>query len=253
MIRFACLVLTAHLFAAAVAAETPEEIAGDRLVERRITCELPSVNVRLVGPDGWGADGWGPDGPLLPLIVVPAPSGAVVPGARAWATYSMGVLVRTDPSEGRRAFVAELALADAGGASEADDRYLAALARAVGVLTDDYPVDPASVVVVGEGDGAGLAWQLLARAPESYAAGVFIAGRLSPQVAERLTGTPLWIFQGDRDGGEAIARTRAVVSAVWAAGGTNARYTEIREPGPVWVPAWQEKRLLPWLFSQSRE
>ena len=251
--RFACLLLATFLPGVAAAAETPEEIAGDRLVERRITCDLPSVNVRLVGPDGWGADGWGADGPLLPLILVPAPSGAVVPGAQAWATYSMGVLVRTDPSEGRRAFVAELALADAGGASEADDRHLAALARAVGVLVGDCPVDPARVVVVGEGDGAELAWQLLARAPERFAAGVFIAGRLFPQGAERLAGTPMWIFEGDRDGGEAIARTRAVVSAVWAAGGTNARYTEIREPGPVWVPAWQENRLLPWLFSQSRE
>ncbi|MFW6261915.1 MAG: hypothetical protein ACOC6J_10080 [Spirochaetota bacterium] len=248
MIRPACLLLAALLPGVAAAAETPQEIAGDRLEERRMAGDLPSVNGRLVGPGGWGADG-----PLLPLVVVPAPSGAVVPGAHAWATYSMGVLVRASESEGRRAFVAELALADAGGATEADDRHLAALARAVGILTDEYPVDPARAVIVGEGDGAGLAWRLLARAPESYAAGVFIAGRLSPQVAERLAGTPLWIFQGEREGGEAIARTRAVVSAVWAAGGANARYTEIREPGPVWVPAWQENRLLPWLFSQSRE
>lgn len=243
-------------------AEAPGELPAQLLVERSIVADGMPLHARLVRPV---ADGDADDGlDLFPLVVVPAPPGQGAPGASAWATFSMGVLVSAGARSRYPAFVVELLFAEDDAVDDAGSepargepsdraRRVAALAAAVDALVGAYAVDPDRVVVVGEGEGADLAWRLLARTPDRYAAGVFVGGLLDPQLAGRLARTPLWIYHGAAAELGRVERARAAVSAIWAAGGTRARYTEVGGSRPVWVPAWREERLLPWLFSQSRE
>ncbi|MFW5742264.1 MAG: hypothetical protein ACOC2D_03235 [Spirochaetota bacterium] len=258
MTRVAWWVVVGLLVPVAAAAEGPGELPTDLIVERSIAEGGVTLRVRLVRPSAEDRRDHATD--LLPLVVVPAPPGAGVSGAKGWATFSTSVLVSVDARLRYPAFVAELSLVGVedralrGGAEPSgDERRVAALAAAVDALVGEYAVDPHRVFLVGEGEGADLAWRLLAGTPERYAARVFIGGLLDPQLVGRVYGTPLWVFCDAADERAPIERTRAVVSAIWAGGGTRARYTETRDSGPVWNAAWREDRLLPWLFSQSRE
>ncbi len=258
MTRVAWWIVVGLLVPLAAAAEGPWELPADLIVERSIAEGGVTLRVRLVRPAAEDRRDRAAD--LLPLVVVPAPPRAGVPGANAWATFSTSVLVSVDARLRYPAFVAELSFVGdedgslrGGGALSGDERRVAALAAAADALVEEYAVDPDRVFLVGEGEGADLAWRLLAGTPDRYAAGVFIGGRLDTQLAARVVATPLWIFSDAVEERAPVERTRSVVSSIWAAGGTRARYTETRDSGPVWSAAWREDRLLPWLFSQSRE
>lgn len=258
MTRVAWWFFVALLVPVPTLAEAPGELPADALVERTIDAGGMPLHLRLVRPVA--NDDTDDASDLFPLVLVPAPPSQGAPRSGAWSTFSMGVLVSADARSRYPAFVAEISFggdevrSDGGhGEGAGSERRVAALAAAVDELAGAHAVDRDRVVVVGEGEGADLAWRLLARTPGRYAAGVFIGGQLDPQLAGRLVATPLWIYHGVADGQGPVERARAAVSAVWAAGGTRARYTEVRGSRPVWVPAWREDRLLPWLFSQRRE
>lgn len=239
MVRRAPLLLAAFLASGALVAQTPREIPDELLDVRRVAADGHEVVVRIVRPTAPAG------GDALPLVVVPGPAGAGEPGAAVWATYSMGVLVSAETRSRFPALVAEVPVVEPASPD--------ALRAAVDAVVDAYPVDPGRIVIVGEGAGADAAWLLLAADPRRYAAAVLIGGNLDRRCAGALADTPLWIFHGEKDERAPVERTRSVVSAIWAAGGTRARYSEIRGAETVWVTAWQERRLLPWLFSQSRE
>jgi hypothetical protein len=140
-----------------------------------------------------------------------------------------------------------------GDATSSDDVVASILDRITRVM-DEAAVDPSRVYVTGEGAGADLVWKLLGRYPDRFAAAVIVSGDAELGIAERVERLPLWVFHGEGDDRVPVARARAIVSAAWAAGATGLRYTELkRSGGDVGLRAWQEGRLLPWLFSQSRE
>jgi predicted peptidase len=130
-------------------------------------------------------------------------------------------------------------------------RAIAGLARH---LADSEPVDERRIYLVAEGPGADLGWLVLAAEPGVFAAAVLIAGDGDPDLAPRVSQTPLWMFHGERDDRVPVGRARSMVSAIWAAEGADIRYSEFRGVGfAAWVSAWEELRLLPWLFSHGRE
>jgi hypothetical protein len=117
-----------------------------------------------------------------------------------------------------------------------------------------HPIDSGRVFLVAESEGADRAWRLLAERPDRFAAFVSIGGDPGAADPQALDATAIWVFHGELDDRVPVERARAVASAFWAESSAELRYTELRNVGNAsWVAAWRERRLLPWLFSQSRE
>jgi predicted peptidase len=70
--------------------------------------------------------------------------------------------------------------------------------------------------------------------------------------AAKLKGLPIWCFHGDADNAVPVERSRTMVEAVKAAGGT-VQYTEYKGLGhDSWTPAYRDPATLDWLFGQKR-
>lgn len=115
-----------------------------------------------------------------------------------------------------------------------------------------YRIDPQRLYLVGLSMGAFGVWDLLSRWPERYAAAVSICGGADEDVVTAAQAVPVWAFHGDHDPIIRVTRSRNVVAALRAAGGTP-RYTEYPDVGhAAWTYAFAEPDLLPWLFTHRR-
>ncbi len=205
------------------------------------------VRFRLVRPDSSPADS------LAPLVVV-LPGGARSPAVGSGVRSAFEVLNSATVRRSHPAYILSprpAAPDDAATGVPVDARTLAS---ALDAILGDYPVDPKRVYVVGELTGADALWTLLSELPGTFAAGVSLGGATSPDVASRLTDVALWVFHGEHDERVPVERVRSMIAAIWSAGAIDVRYTEVRDAGQdIRSAAWAESRLLPWLFSQSRE
>ena len=201
---------------------------------------------RLVRPDSLPAES------LVPLVVIlpagerpPADSGVrsafeVLTSAAVRDRHPTYILIPRPPAAG-----------DASADARIDAR---ALASALDAILGTYPVDADRVSIIGEFTGADALWTLLNDLPGRFAAGVSLGGVTEPEIASSLTDVALWVFHAERDERVAVGRVRSMIGAIWSAGAIDVRYTEVRETGQdVRSAAWAESRLLPWLFSQTRE
>ena len=127
----------------------------------------------------------------------------------------------------------------------------AAIAALDAVLTREA-CDPERVYLTGLSMGGYGTWDLAARMPDRWAAAVPICGGGDEKTAPRLVGLPLWAFHGDADKAVPVERSRTMVTALKAAGGSP-RYSEFPGVGhDSWTPAYRDPALLEWLFSQRR-
>jgi predicted peptidase len=117
-----------------------------------------------------------------------------------------------------------------------------------------YPVDPKRVYLTGLSMGGYGSWDLARRRPDWFAAVVPICGGGKPETADRLVKVPIWAAHGDADSVVPVARTREMIEAVKAAGGTP-KYSELPGVGHnSWDPAYQDpKGPLPWMFEQVND
>lgn len=129
------------------------------------------------------------------------------------------------------------------------------LAAAVAALDDVMKaeaVDPQRIYLTGLSMGGYGAWDLAARMPERFAALVPICGGGDESTAARLASLPIWCFHGAADAVVPVARSRSMVAAVKAAGGSPT-YTEFAGVGhDSWTPAYRDPATLDWLFRQTR-
>jgi len=129
-----------------------------------------------------------------------------------------------------------------------------ALDSALKTIIGGFPVDADRVYIIGEYAGADAAWRVLNELGGVFAAGVSLGGVIDPEIASTLTDVALWVFHGENDERVPVGRVRSMIGAIWSAGAVEVRYTEVRDAKQdVRSTAWAESRLLPWLFSQSRE
>jgi predicted peptidase len=111
-------------------------------------------------------------------------------------------------------------------------------------------VDRQRVWASGISMGGFGTWDLIARRPEWFAAAVPVCGGADDTTAVRLSRIPIWTFHGDADTVVLPQRTRSMVAALRAAGGTP-RFSEYPGVGHgSWGPAFEERDLLAWLFAQ---
>lgn len=124
----------------------------------------------------------------------------------------------------------------------------------VAALAGEYAIDLDRVYLTGESMGGFGTWEFTTRWPETWAAGVPMAGFSDRTKVDRILKIPFWVFHGDADSSNPVAGSRAMVEALEGAGG-EVRYTEYAgaEHGPTFEKAWtEEPELLPWIFAQRR-
>ena len=129
---------------------------------------------------------------------------------------------------------------------------LAAASAAVDEVVASEAVDPGRIYLTGLSMGGYGTWDLAARLPDRFAALLPVCGGGDEQQATRLARLPIWCFHGDADNAVPVARSRAMITAVRAAGGRPI-YSELPGVGnDSWKPAYRDAFVLDWLFSQRR-
>lgn len=116
------------------------------------------------------------------------------------------------------------------------------------------PVDPARLYISGISMGGYGTWDMLQRFPDKFAAGMPICGGGDTNLASKLVNIPIHVVHGEKDTAVPVERSRSMVEAVKAAGGTKITYLERTGEGHgVWGPTYQDVKNIDWLFSQRKD
>lgn len=117
----------------------------------------------------------------------------------------------------------------------------------------DPRVDTQRLYLMGLSMGGFGTWDLLARRPEWFAAGIPVCGGGDEQTAGRLLSIPIWAFHGKLDKVVKVSRSQNMVKALRQKGGKKIQYTEYPDvQHDSWKRAFREPKLMPWLFGQCR-
>ncbi len=120
-------------------------------------------------------------------------------------------------------------------------------------LSKEFPIDAKRIYLTGLSMGGYGSWMLAAKHPELFAAVVPICGGGDPSTAAALKDVPIWAVHGDADKVVPPAKSREMIDAVKAAGGSP-QYTELPGVGhDSWTAAYNDPNgVLPWMFKQHR-
>jgi predicted peptidase len=120
-------------------------------------------------------------------------------------------------------------------------------------ISKEFPIDQTRIYITGVSMGGYGTWDLLARYPEKFAAGVPVCGGGDERTAPKLKGIPIWAFHGAMDDVVSSKNSRKMIQAIQKAGGQPGytEYPDIKHDS--WVQAYQEPHLLPWLFKQKTQ
>lgn len=115
------------------------------------------------------------------------------------------------------------------------------------------PIDLNRVYLAGLSMGGYGAWELAARRPGTFAGVVPVCGGGDEATAQLLASTPVWAWHGGADPVVPVGRTRSMIEAIRAVGGTP-KYTEPAGVGHmVFEQAFPpESGVIDWLFAQLR-
>lgn len=135
--------------------------------------------------------------------------------------------------------------------AEAAEPLRLALA-AIAALETEFSIDPARIYVTGLSMGGYGTWDAVARYPGRFAAAAPICGGGDPAQAPKFAALPLWAFHGGKDGVVKPERSREMIAALQAAGGSP-KYTEYPDAGhDSWTATYRNPEFLAWLFAQRR-
>lgn len=128
----------------------------------------------------------------------------------------------------------------------------AAIDAFVARMTAQLRVDPGRVYLTGLSMGGYGTWAAACLNPARYAAVVPICGGGEPRLAGNLIALPTWAFHGAKDKVVRPARSRTMVKAIRAAGGS-AKLTVFPDvEHNAWDPAYATAGLFEWLLAQRR-
>lgn len=119
-------------------------------------------------------------------------------------------------------------------------------------LEKEFPsIDPHRLYVTGLSMGGFGTWDMISRMPRKFAAAVPVCGGADEGKAGLLAKIPVWVFHGGSDDVVKTVRSRNIVAALKAAGGSP-KYTEYPGVGHAcWDQAYGDPGLFPWLFAQK--
>jgi predicted peptidase len=120
------------------------------------------------------------------------------------------------------------------------------------MIKEKNPVDLDRIYIAGISMGGFATWEALIRHPQNFAAAIPVCGGGDVSFADRIKHIPVWAFQGADDPVVPVACSRSMIENLTKAGG-DPRYTEYPRVGHnSWDRAFDEPKLLSWLFSQKR-
>ncbi len=132
-------------------------------------------------------------------------------------------------------------------------QMLTVVLEALEKVKADYPIDADRVYVTGQSMGGFGSFGAIAVSPETFAAAIPICGGWDPKDAAKMKTVPIWVFHGDMDTTVPVERSRTMVEAIKAAGGSP-RYTEYPGVGHnSWSKTYASADTWKWLFSQRRQ
>lgn len=129
--------------------------------------------------------------------------------------------------------------------------------RLIRLMAKRFNIDKDRIYINGISHGGHGAYEVLKRAPWLFAAAVLFsaagdASLVSQKLTDRISGIPLWIFQGALDRNPARQKTENYIQAFRRAG-TNVRYTLYPQLGHgTWNKALDEPDFFSWLLAQRR-
>ena len=127
-----------------------------------------------------------------------------------------------------------------------------ALLKLIDHLEQTLPVDSDQIMVTGLSMGGFGSWSLIAAEPDRFAAAAPVCGGGHRATAPRLTEIPIWNFHGADDTSVPEKRSRQMVEAIRAAGGTRIKYTLYPGVGhDSWRKAYSGMELWNWLLAQK--
>jgi len=120
-------------------------------------------------------------------------------------------------------------------------------------LLNEYPVDEKRLYITGLSMGGFGTWDLITRYPDTFAAAMPVCGGGDPSKAHLIKDLPIWTFHGAQDNVVPVELSRDMVQAIRDAGGTPG-YTEYPHVDHFsWIPAYEDRFALEWLFEQEKE
>jgi predicted peptidase len=115
-----------------------------------------------------------------------------------------------------------------------------------------FSIDPDRIYLAGQSMGGLGVWALLQAQPDRWAAALVLCAFDNFTNAKGIARVPLWIFQGDADMVVPVTLVRQMVKDLKKSGG-QPHYSEYRNAGhDVWLKAFTEPDLVPWLAAQKR-
>ena len=120
------------------------------------------------------------------------------------------------------------------------------------VLAEEPTVAVDRLLLTGLSMGGYGSWDLAARMPERFAAVLPICGGGDAATATRLVKLPIWCFHGESDPVVPADRSRSMIAAIKAAGGTPIFSVLPAVGHDSWTPAYRNPAVLDWLFDQRR-
>jgi len=119
-------------------------------------------------------------------------------------------------------------------------------------LQSEFSIDASRLYVTGLSMGGFGVWDAIQRYPNRFAAAVPICSGGDPAFAKQLAQLPIWAFHGDEDGTVKPKRSRDMIAALKAAGGSP-KYTEYPGVGHnSWAATYADREMYAWLFARKK-
>lgn len=141
-----------------------------------------------------------------------------------------------------------LRLTDAGGENPLMDAVLALVER----TTEKNPVDRSRIYLTGISMGGFGSWDLLTRAPETFASAIPICGGGDPDKVEKFKDVPIRIYHGAADETVPPEASRMMADALEKAGGEPALVLYPGGGHNCWTRTYADPEVIEWLLSQRR-
>ncbi|MFT5842055.1 MAG: putative peptidase [Pseudohongiellaceae bacterium] len=136
--------------------------------------------------------------------------------------------------------------------SEELSPYANVLMELIDQMKSEFLVDESRVYIMGQSLGGIGVWDIIAKRPDTFAAGIPVCGVGNTERIVNARGVAFWAFHGAMDTTIPVAGSREMVSSLEAANG-NIRYTEYPDVGHnSWERAFADPGLPQWLFSNIR-
>lgn len=130
---------------------------------------------------------------------------------------------------------------------------LPAALEAMDAFIEKHPIDADRVYVTGQSMGGYGTFGAIAHRPDAFAAAIPVCGGWDAKDAGKMKHIAIWVFHGDKDKTVPTERSRIMVEALKAAGGSP-KYTEYKGIGHnSWTKAYASPETWKWLFSQKRK